>query len=62
MADYVRLAATAKRLVESNGRPVSFVRLQDAPADPDKPWRGAADPRTPPAATVAGAAVAVPPS
>lgn len=36
--DYVRLAALAKRLIEANGRTVTFNRLAVS-ADPAKPWR-----------------------
>lgn len=61
MVDYVRLAATAKRLVEANGRDLSFVRLAETPTDPAEPWRGKTAPRE--AATVVlGSGVAVPPS
>jgi hypothetical protein len=40
MANYVKLAATAKRLIELNGRTVTLVRKTRAPADAAKPWRG----------------------
>lgn len=62
MVDYVRLAATATRLVEANGRAMSFVRLDEIPTDLDEPWRGATLARAPAAETVSGSAVAVPPS
>lgn len=42
MVDYVRLSATANRLIEKNGRSIQFVRLNESPADPDKPWNGPA--------------------
>lgn len=42
MVNYVKIAATAKRLIEANGRTVSLVRLDRDPADPDMPWRGPA--------------------
>jgi len=42
MVDYVRLAATANRLIEKNGRSIQFVRLNEDPADPTKPWNGPA--------------------
>jgi len=38
MVDYVKLAATAKRLVAANGRPITFVRKSEVAADPAKPW------------------------
>lgn len=60
--DYSGLRATAQRLVENFGRPVTFVLFEDDPADPAKPWRGAADPRSPAESEIAGSAVAVPPS
>ena len=40
MADFVRLAATARRLIKENGRRVMFVRFGTTPLDADKPWRG----------------------
>lgn len=40
MVDYVRLAATAQRLVEANGRLITFIRNNETPDDPDKPWEG----------------------
>ena len=40
MVDYVRLAATAKRLVETNGRAITFVRPSEVPDDPNEPWGG----------------------
>lgn len=36
--DFVRMAALAKKLIEANGRTVTFVQLA-APTDPAKPWR-----------------------
>lgn len=42
MADFVRLAAVAKRLVEANGRLVQGYRRATTPADGAKPWRGTA--------------------
>jgi hypothetical protein len=43
MANYVRLAATAQRLIEKNGRIVKFVRFDLDANDVDKPWRGPAE-------------------
>ena len=40
MVDYVRLAATAKRLIDKNGREISFVKLNETPIDPNRPWKG----------------------
>lgn len=40
MVDYVKLAATAERLIRLNGRLVSFVRKTEVPLDPLKPWKG----------------------
>jgi hypothetical protein len=40
LANFVRLAQTAERLIRKNGRPVKLLRLSETPLDPDKPWRG----------------------
>lgn len=40
MANYVKLAATAKRLIEQNGRTVMLVKKTRTAADTAKPWRG----------------------
>ena len=40
MVDYVKIAATAKRLVEANGRQITFIRPDETPDDPAKPWLG----------------------
>lgn len=40
MADFVRAAATAKRLIEANGRAVDLVKINRTPDDGAKPWRG----------------------
>lgn len=40
MVDYVKLAATAKRLVAKNGREITFVRQSEIALDPLKPWNG----------------------
>ncbi len=60
--DYTALATTAKRLVDENGRSVTFRRLSRTLDDAAKPWRGSATPRTTVDATVEGFAVVVPPS
>lgn len=44
MVDYVKQAATAKRLIEANGRTVTLVRKNRTPADAAKPWRAPASP------------------
>lgn len=40
MVDFARAAATAKRLVEANGRPVTLYKANRDPDDAAKPWRG----------------------
>lgn len=40
MVDYVKLAETAKRLIEANGRTITFVREAETREDPLKPWDG----------------------
>lgn len=60
--DYNALAATARGLVEANGRQVTLRKLATTPADANKPWRGAASPAGAPAAQAAPYGVAVPPS
>ncbi len=40
MVDYVRLAATAQRLVEANGRSVTAYKTNRTPDNPAEPWRG----------------------
>ena len=52
MPDYVKLAATAERLVANSGRTITLVQFNSTPADANKPWRGAADPRITPDATL----------
>lgn len=39
MVNYVKAAATAKRLIEANGRTVVLYRKNTTPADTNKPWR-----------------------
>lgn len=38
MADFARLAETARRLIRKNGRPAILRKLSRNPADPEKPW------------------------
>ena len=40
MVNFAKLAATAKRLVEANGRAVDLFRVNRTPDDPARPWRG----------------------
>lgn len=40
MADFVKAAAVAKRLIEANGRAVTLARLNRVPANASQPWRG----------------------
>ena len=54
MVDYERLAAVAKRLIETNGRDVTLYRNDRAPADAAKPWRGPDGTPTPPDGLVIG--------
>lgn len=36
--------ALAKKLIDVNGRTISIINLNETPPDPNKPWRGQADP------------------
>lgn len=40
MVNFTALAATAKRLIEANGRSVTLVQHSTTPADSAQPWRG----------------------
>jgi hypothetical protein len=40
--DFNRAAQNAQRLIRKNGRPLILYKLGGGPADPLKPWRGAA--------------------
>ncbi|MCP4897716.1 MAG: hypothetical protein GY906_12150 [bacterium] len=57
MVDFIKLAATAQRLINANGRSVSIVKHGKTPSDMNKPWRGES---TPVIATVTGIASFVP--
>lgn len=57
MANFTKLAATAKRLIDANGRDVSVIKYGNASQDSDKPWRGQSEYAE---ATVPGKAVFVP--
>jgi hypothetical protein len=59
VADFTRLAATAERLIEKNGRTVTVTKQGKTPTDSTKPWRGLS---TPGVASVTGKAVFVEPS
>lgn len=61
MVDYVKLAATALRLITKNGKTITVTKLNTTASDANKPWRGAVDPRSPPAATASVKAVEVAP-
>lgn len=58
MPDYVKLAATAERLIRNNGRSITFVKLDETAADPSEPWNGPASNET----TLALNGVFVPPN
>jgi hypothetical protein len=38
--DFVKLAATAERLIEENGRSVTLAKQDETPSNPAEPWRG----------------------
>lgn len=40
MVDYTALAATAKRLIDKNGRDITLTKRDRTPTDANKPWRG----------------------
>lgn len=40
MVDFVRLAATAQRLIEANGRSFDLLKSNRDPASASEPWRG----------------------
>lgn len=52
MPNYVKAAATAKRLVDAAGRNVTLVALDFDAQDAAKPWRGTRDPRSTPTQSV----------
>lgn len=60
MVDYVKLGATALRLVQGAGKTITVIQLETAPDDAAKPWRGPADQRGPVAATQDLSAVEIP--
>ena len=62
MPDYIKLAATAARLVANAGRSVTFVRFDRSLQDVAKPWLGSVDPRATPDASEVVSAVFVEPT
>lgn len=48
MPDYVKLAATAKRLIEASGRNITFRKLAQQLDSPTEPWRGGSTVRSTP--------------
>lgn len=62
MPDFVKLAATAARLVSSSGRSVTLERFNQTSADSAKPWSGPTDPRATVDATVTTKAAFVEPA
>lgn len=54
MVDFVRLANTAQRLVEANGRDATLYKRDRTPANPAQPWRGPDSTPTPPDGLVIG--------
>lgn len=62
MVDYTKLAATAKRLVEANGRTITFIREAESRADPLKPWDGPGSEGSAPPTLVDLPGVFVPPN
>lgn len=40
MVDYTRMAATASRLINANGKPLTVRKKNRTPGDANKPWRG----------------------
>ena len=59
MVDYVKLSATAKRLIEKNGRDLVLEKKSRTPADSIKSWRGPSSTSSGTSVTVKG--VVVPP-
>ncbi len=47
--DYIKIAATALRLIKDAGREITFLKFDDTPDDVTKPWAKNADLRTGPA-------------
>jgi len=40
VANFTKLAATAKRLIDANGRTVTITKQGSVPANSNQPWRG----------------------
>ena len=49
--NYSPIAKTAKKLIDRFGRQVTFKRLAQSSADPDRPWEGPVDPHGTPDAS-----------
>lgn len=47
MVDYVRLSKTVDKLIKKNGRVINLLKIDQTPADVDKPWNGPADSPSP---------------
>lgn len=43
MVNYTKLAATALKLIQKNGRTITLIRRSEVPATVGEPWKGAAD-------------------
>lgn len=59
--DYTSALALARRLIRKYGRQMTLKRIEDVPADANKPWEGSASPRATYDATTTAYAVTVPP-
>lgn len=60
MPNYASNAATARRMIKAAGRNVTLVALDFDATDPNRPWRGPADPRATPSRTLTVSFVQVP--
>lgn len=43
MVNYAKLAVTAEKLIEKNGRSVTLVKRSTVPETPSEPWKGPVD-------------------
>lgn len=59
--DTAALIVIAQRLINENGRSVTFIQFDSTPGDVTKPWNGPTDPRATPDSTAAFDAVFVSP-
>ncbi len=62
MVDYTRLAATAKRLIEANGRQITLRKRDRTAAAASEPWRGPDEEPTDPDGDVETAIAAIVPA